>query len=138
MQKHLHHERDRLLRRLQWRVFDRFRLNGADALVARISESDPTPTAVQAQINMQLPCRLYPVGGGYLIKWRDNGEGLPSEDFWIESGGWDHEHCDACNRNIEDNGTAWLTMRGSFFQLCPYCYRRVQKLRCDSGSKRGR
>jgi hypothetical protein len=137
MQKHLHHERDRLLRGLRWRVFDRFRLNGADALVAHLSESDPAPTSVQAQINMHLPCRLYPVEGGCLVKWRDNGEGLPSADFWIEPGGWDHEHCDACDRNIEVNGTAWLTVRGSFFQLCPYCYRRVQHLRHRPGSHGG-
>lgn len=136
MQKPFLDQRMQLLRRLRWRVFDRFRFNGANALVARVSESGSTPSAVQAEMNKQLPRRLYPVKGGYLVKWKHEGEGVPSEDFWIESGGWDHEHCDVCNRNIEVNGTAWLTVRGSPFQLCPYCYRRVQQLRCGSGSRR--
>lgn len=67
---------------------------------------------------------MYPVPGGYLYKWPHRG-GDPPEGFTVEPGGWDHQHCDACNRTIGIDDIAWLTVRGSIFQLCPYCYRRV-------------
>jgi hypothetical protein len=121
-------ERDRLLRSLRRRVFDRFRYQGSDALVAHVPEDAPIPPAVQAKIGEPVASRWYPVEAGHLVKWRHDGE-IPSEDFWIETGGWNHEHCDGCNRSIEVEGTAaWLTVRGSFYKLCPYCYRRVAQL----------
>jgi len=122
-------ERKRLLRSLRRRRFERVRFNGCNALVAWVPENGPVPAAVQVKIDERTDMRIYPVEGGYLFKWPYLDAVGPPEGFEMEAGGWDHEHCSACNRNIEIDATAWLTTRGSFFQLCPYCYRRVVQLR---------
>jgi hypothetical protein len=118
-------ERTRLLWRLRRRRFDRFRFRGLDALVARVPDATPVPLAIQAKIDGGSPQRWYPVVGGYLVKWPHDGGVVPTEGFWVEPGGWDHQHCDGCNRTIGVGGTVWLTVRGSWGQLCPYCHRRV-------------
>ncbi len=122
-------ERNRLLRSLRRRRFERVRFKGCDALVAWVPEGQPAPNVVQAGIETGTDMRIYPIKGGYLFKWPYMGAAGPLEGFRVEVGGWDHEHCSACNRNIEIDGTAWLTARGSYFQLCPYCYRRVVQFR---------
>jgi len=121
-------ERNRLLWRLRGRRFERFRFDGCDALTTRVPEGCPVPPAVRANLDEPQPMRGYPVKGGYLYKWPYTDAAAPPAGFVVEAGGWDHEHCDACNRNIEVGGTAWLTERGSCFQLCPYCHRRVVQL----------
>jgi hypothetical protein len=121
-------ERTRLLRSLRRRQFDRFRFIGSDALVARVRESAPVPGPVKAKIDESLPSRWYPVGDGYLVKWQHDRSGVTSEDFSVEAGGWDHEHCDACNRTVDVGDTVWVTVRGSFYKLCPYCYRQVAQI----------
>jgi hypothetical protein len=121
-------ERTRLLRALRGRQFDRFRFVGSDALVARVPDTGGLPSAVEAKVAEPVPCRWYPVEGGYLVKWRWEGGAAPGPGFEVEPGGWDHEHCDACSRTIAVGGTAWLTLRGSFYQLCPYCHRRLADL----------
>ncbi|HEV3261265.1 MAG TPA: hypothetical protein VG013_30710 [Gemmataceae bacterium] len=119
-------ERTQLLRRLRRRRFDRTRFQGVDA---QVSDSAPVPPAVQAKIDQGLPQRWYPVeAGGYLVRWPHTGGAAPDEGLRIEPGGWDHEHCDGCNRRIEVRGTFWQTARGSCFWLCPYCYRRMRQL----------
>lgn len=121
--------RRRLLGRLRRRKFAPFRYAAGDALVARVSDSAPAPPAVQARIDKMLTSRWYPVGGGYLVKLPHDGPSVPRDGgFWVEPGGWDHEHCDACNRPILVGGPVWCTVRGSFQKLCPYCYRRVAQL----------
>jgi hypothetical protein len=121
-------ERTRLLSSLRRRWFVRYRFVGSDALVARVSKEGPVPPAVQALLDERPSMRAYPVEGAYLYKWRHSGAETSGEGFDVEVAGWDHEHCDACNRTIAVGGTAWLTERGSCFQLCPYCYRRVRQL----------
>jgi hypothetical protein len=114
---------------LKQRRFERIRLPIQDALVARVSDSVPPPAAVQAKIDERVPQRWYPVeGGAYLVKWIHRGPAAAAEGFWIEAGGWNHEHCDACNRHIPVGRTLWQTVRGSIIWLCPYCYRRLLQL----------
>ena len=122
-------ERVRLLRTLRRRRFERFRLHGLDALVAHVPDDGPVPPAVAARLDeRRSDMRMYPVPGGYLYKWPQHRGAEPPDGFRVEPGGWDHEHCDACSRTIRVGGTAWLTVRGSAAQLCPYCYRRVRQL----------
>src|SRR5262245_5424651 len=130
--------RQRLLQSLRRRKFVRCRFVGDDALVTRVFEATRPTAAVKAKIDEHLPCRLYPIPGGYLIKWLYEDSGLPSGDFAIEAGGWNHEHCDICNRTIDVGDTAWLTARGSLYHLCRYCYGRVVHLRRADGTKRAR
>jgi hypothetical protein len=121
-------ERTQMLRRLRRRRFDRIRFRGLDALVAQVPDSAPVPEAVRAKIDQGPPQRWYPVeGGGYLVKWPHPGGIAPGEGLRVALGGWDHEHCDGCNRHIEVGRTFWQTARGSCFWLCPYCYRRLRQ-----------
>jgi hypothetical protein len=122
-------ERNRLLHRLRRRRFDRIRFRGLDAVVTQVVDSPAMPPAVQAAMDQGLPQRWYPVeGGDYLVKWPHTGAVDLVEGFWVEPGGWDHEHCSACNRHIEVGRTFWQTAHGSCIWLCPYCYRRVRQL----------
>ena len=124
------HERTRLLRRLRGRQFERIRLDGLDAVVLRVPDdaADP-PAAVQELVKRRCPFRLYPVeGGAHLVKWPHTGEAVMPEGHYLEPGGWDHEHCDGCNRHILIGRTFWQTTKGSCFWLCPYCYRRLRQL----------
>jgi hypothetical protein len=67
------------------------------------------------------PQRWYPVeGGGYLVRWPHTGGAAPGVSLRVEPGGWDHEHCDGCNRHIEVGRTFWQTAPGSCFWLCPF------------------
>lgn len=100
---------------------------GCDALVVRIRKGELVSPFIQALLERG-PMRIYPIRGGYIYKWPYNEAGGLIEGLEVEGKGWDHEHCDACNRNIEIDGTAWLTVRGSHYTLCPYCYRRVLDL----------
>ena len=118
-------ERMRLLRSLRRRRFERFRYRGADALVAQIPEGVPLPAAVRESLAKRSEVRIYPVLGGFIYKWPHYIGGQPPEGFAVEADGWDHQHCDACSRTINVGKTAWLTVRGSSVQICPYCYRRV-------------
>jgi hypothetical protein len=131
-------ERLRVLRRLRRRQFRRIRFVGLDAVVAELSGSSPPPPAVQAQIDRGPPMRWYPVeGGGYLFRWPHTGGEVAGEGLRIEPGGWDHEHCDGCNRTIRAGRTFWQTARGSCFWLCPYCYRRLRQLQDAKGAAPG-
>ena len=121
-------ERTRLLRRLRRRRFDRIRFRGLDAVVIRVpDDAAAPPPAVAARHAEQGPMRLYPVEGAHLVKWPHAGGPVP-EGCTVEPGGWDHEHCDVCNRHINAGRTFWQTARGSCFWLCPYCYRSLRQL----------
>ena len=50
------------------------------------------------------------------------------EEYELREGGWDHEHCDGWNRQLEVGQNFWQTARGSCYWLCPYCYRRLRQL----------
>lgn len=127
-------KRLRLLRRLRRRRFQRIRFRGLDAAVTEMSGTAPLPPAVQARLDQGLPLRIYPLGGDrYQVRWPHASGDLASEGVSLLAGGWDHEHCDGCNRNIEVGETFWQTARGSCYWLCPYCYRRLQQL-ARSGS----
>ena len=121
-------ERTRLLRALRRRRFDCFWFAGSDAQVALVPDGGALPPAVQAKLAERVPSRWYPVEGGHLVKWPWQGGPVPGAGFGVEVGRWNHEHCDACDRTIAVGGTVGLTVRGSFYKLCPYCYRRLTNL----------
>jgi hypothetical protein len=105
---------------------------GLDAIAVSILENEPVPPAVRAMIDSRHPMRIYPVEGGYLYKWRQVDAKTPIEGFEREAKGWDHEHCDVCNRTIAIGKTAWLTKRAPYYSLCPYCYRRIRQISGES------
>src|SRR4051812_10051967 len=42
-------------------------------------------------------------------------------------GGWDHEHCDACNDAIEDGDDYWTNNGPAHVDLCLTCYPVIMK-----------
>lgn len=124
-------ERDRLLRSLKGRRFERIRFPGADAVVVRVPDDAAIPPpSVLDMLNRKRPMRIFPVGdGAHLVKWLHIGDETLPEGHSLEAGGWDHLHCSACNRHILAGRTFWQTAFGSCFHLCPYCYRRLHQLR---------
>src|SRR5262245_56327651 len=101
-----------MLRRFRRRRFERFRFAGSDALVARVPDGGAAPRPPEHVDTRSM--RIYPVRGGHLFKWEYDRADGPVEGFEVEPGGWDHEHCDACDRTIAVGGIVWLTVRGSF------------------------
>src|SRR5262249_46588789 len=82
---------------------------GLDAVVIRVpNDAAEPPPAVAARHAERGPMRLYPVEGAHLVKWPHTGGPTP-EGCTVEPGGWDHEHCDGCNRHINVGRTFWQT-----------------------------
>jgi hypothetical protein len=122
-------KRTRFLRRLCGQRFERIRFRPLDAVVVRVSDSAPPPPSVQARFDNGQPSRWYPEEGGtHLVKWPHTGEGTLAEGHWLEPGGWDHEHCDGCDRHIRPGRTFWQAEADPCYWLCPYCYRRLRQL----------
>ena len=86
--------------------------------------------AVAIREKLRVPCdqRLYPTEAGHQVKWPYQGEPFDPSHFRLEIGGWDHEHCSACNGTIKVKEIAWITRRGSFYVLCRSCHRRRNRL----------
>ncbi len=119
---------DSLLRRLRRRKLGHVRAGGADALVAFVAEGEVSPPPVLARIRAGTEMRWYPIEGGHLVKWPWQGSAPDTKHFRVEPGGWDHEHCSACNATIEVDEGCWVTERGSFFVVCEACRRRIRRL----------
>lgn len=124
-------KRDQLLERLRGEQFDQIRLRARDAVVVRVpDDADEAPPFLDELIARRQPFRMFPVeGNAHLIKWPHSEKDTLPEGHSIETGGWDHEHCDGCNRHIDAGRTFWQTVSDPCFWLCPYCYRRLQQLR---------
>jgi hypothetical protein len=120
---------DSLLRKLRRRVFCRVQVAGADALVAVLANQSEEPPAFRAMSELAGYQRLYPTESGFVLKWPYQGQAYDPNVFRLEPGGWDHEHCSACEASIKTNETCWITKRGSFYVLCKLCGRRLKKPR---------
>jgi hypothetical protein len=119
---------DELLQRLRRRKFSHVCAGGADALVAFIRDNAGSPAPVRARISDGAEMRFYPVKGGQIVKWPWKGSSPDPKYFRVAAGGWDHEHCTACNATIKVEVGCWITRRGSFVLLCEACHRRMKRL----------
>jgi hypothetical protein len=119
-------EVDAFLRGIRRRKFVRIpRFHGRDAWVAFVPDHGDIAQAVQEKFNEQEDQRWYPTEGGHLVKWPHMGEELDPSHFRLEPGGWDHEHCHACNAPIRRGDAFWLTTRTLFIALCEACHARM-------------
>jgi hypothetical protein len=121
-------ERDRVLQSVCGRRFDPIPYQGLDAVVIRVpDDAAEPPPAVRERHARRLPWRFYPVEGAHLVKWPHTGGEVP-EGCTLEPGGWDHEHCDACNGHICAGESFWQTADEPCVWLCAACYRQLPPL----------
>ncbi|WP_152051014.1 hypothetical protein [Tautonia marina] len=53
------------------------------------------------------------------------GQPFDPQIFELVEEAWDHEHCDVCNRRIEDGDDYWTNDGPEHVDLCPLCHPRV-------------
>jgi hypothetical protein len=58
------------------------------------------------------------------------GEPFDPEEYELQDGGWDHEHCDLCWTKVEDGMSYWpnVDRDAGHVDLCESCYPRVLAL----------
>ena len=97
------------------------RIPASDALSTFIADgSGQDLWEIQAGVGRS---RLYPVNGGHRVLIPFDGGPYDSSRFTIESGAWDHEHCDVCNASIPAMALCYVTKAEQpYFLLCADCY----------------
>jgi hypothetical protein len=83
----------------------------------------PDPVIAETQRRMG-GSRWYPVPGGHRVLIRYDGSAYDTDRFTVDPRAWDHEHCDACNKNIPAMTLCWVTRSGQYFLLCINCHDR--------------
>ncbi len=71
-----------------------------DALVAFVSEGGATRKEIKATVDAAGEGHWYPVPGGWRVKCPYTGQEFDDKLFTVETGGWDHGHCDICSATI--------------------------------------
>jgi hypothetical protein len=96
-----------------------------DALVSFVPDGSAPSSELQNQIDLRGYCRWYPIEGGHLVKVPFQGAEPPDGPFRIESKGWDHDHCDACESDVHAGDIVWCTTDANFGMICNACYDRL-------------
>jgi hypothetical protein len=86
--------------RLTQDMFRKAIFPGTDALVAFVPQDSASSSKVKDAVDEVGDGRWFPVSGGWKVKCPYVGQEFDGELFTIEEGGWDHVHCDLCNRTI--------------------------------------
>src|SRR5262249_22378073 len=71
------------------------------------------------------PRKPDPGAGGWYAEVPYTGQEYDPEKFWVYEGGWDHEHCHACNLRINPGDEYWQTVEEFPLELCLLCYERL-------------
>jgi hypothetical protein len=104
------------------------RIPKRDALTTFVADGSACPPAVELAMQGH-PARWYPQPGGHRVLILYEGGSYDASTFHVESGAWDHEHCDACGDQIAPMTLCHVTKRGRYVALCESCYRRyVEKI----------
>jgi len=100
------------------------RIPKRNALVAFIPESSTgCPPAIEAA-SQKAPSRWYPQPGGLRVLILYEGGSYDAKTFQVETGAWDHEDCDVCDKQIPPMTLCYVTKRGRYISLCEPCYRK--------------
>jgi hypothetical protein len=99
------------------------RIPARDALAAFVPDA-PAPDPVIAEMQDRVGgSRWFPVQGGHRVVMPFDGGSYDSSRFTIESGAWDHEHCDVCGEHIPAMTLCHVTEpEQPYVLLCAACY----------------
>lgn len=115
--------------RLTQGMFRKAIFPGMDALVAFVPQDRERFDTIKKAVDAMGESRWFPVSGGWKVKCPHVGQEFDERLFTIEEGGWDHVHCDICNRTI-DAGQTCRASEGED-ESCIICEE------CFSGLKKG-
>ena len=66
--------------------------------------------------------RWHPIESGFRVSVPNNGRPFDHERFGVETGGWNHSHCDNCGTHIPAMTLLWVTRYDPYVQFCVDCY----------------
>jgi hypothetical protein len=119
-----HHldERESLRGRLTQAMFRQIALPATDALVAFVPEGGATRKEIKATVDAAGEGRWYPVPGGWRVKCPYAGQEFDQRLFTIETGGWDHGHCDICSATINAGESCRVSDDEDRYMICEKCF----------------
>jgi hypothetical protein len=107
-------------------MFRQVRFTAMDAVVVFVPQGEEPPAVVKEAIDEVDAARWYPVSGGFNVKF-PLPDGIDRTIFSIEAGGWNHIHCELCNRDIRDSTSYWRSETAKVACICEPCYAELQK-----------
>jgi hypothetical protein len=102
---------------------------GTDALVAFVPQDRATSDRVKEAADEIGDGRWFPVPGGWKVKCPYVGQEFDEELFTIEEGGWDHVHCDICNRTISTGQPCRVSDEEDCHVICEDCFTGLKETR---------
>jgi len=98
------------------------RIPALDAVVVFVPNS-PEPDPEIARMVERRESRWYPVEGGHRVLIVSESDSYRPPGSSIESGAWDHEECESCDKRIPAMTLCYVTAPGQpYFRLCSECF----------------
>ena len=99
------------------------RIPARDALSTFVPDA-PAPEPVIAEMQERAGgSRWFPVQGGHRVLMPFDGGSYDASRFTIESGAWDHEHCETCGERISAMVLCHVTApEQPYVLLCAVCF----------------
>src|SRR5205809_738358 len=97
------------------------RIPALDALVGFVPDG-PRDAEVDA-FSKSHRSRWYPLPGGFRVVIPMESNSVYDTTKWkIETGAWNHEHCNLCAETIPAMTLCWVTEYGPYVLLCDACH----------------
>ncbi|MBZ5552097.1 MAG: hypothetical protein LAO21_05205 [Acidobacteriia bacterium] len=110
-------------------MLEEYEFPGTDVAVVFVPEGQTPSAEVQEVLDRSSQQRWYPVPGDHKAKvpWlcSEGHESLCER----EMKGWDHEHCNFCNRHIDIGDVGWTAAAGGggVWLFCRECFEQVKE-----------
>lgn len=116
-----------VLQNLRAEMFQETSFPGMDALVAFIPKGQDIPSEVKQIVDDAEAGRWFPHEGGWKVVCPYTGQDFNSDLFAVENGGWEHEHCDACQGTISVGDSCRVAQTpDECFVICGNCYSKLE------------
>ena len=103
--------------------FVQSRIPALDALAAFVPHGQEKDSIVENATKLKGCARWFPVDGGHKVLIPYEGQDYDQARFAVEKQTWDHEHCKACDADLNPMTLCWVTETGvPFVVLCASCH----------------